>query len=140
MELKRLYFPALVAAGLAIGWSSRASAGPDFGYVYTAGTEEAGETELSLWATDRHGKGDGHYSAQDYRLEVERGISDRFQVSGYVNFAGHHVRGLGGEFDPVNRGFAFQGLSAEFKYQLADPSKDRWGFALYAEPGWSRIH
>jgi len=36
---------------------SARAAGPDFGYVYTTGIEEEGETELSLWATDRRGKG-----------------------------------------------------------------------------------
>ncbi|HEY6049158.1 MAG TPA: DUF6662 family protein, partial [Sphingomicrobium sp.] len=47
-----------------------------FGYTYTADTEERGETELTLWATDRRGKAGGHYDAQDYRLEAERGLTD----------------------------------------------------------------
>jgi len=139
MTLVTRILPAVVAAGLAAIYASSANAAPDFGYVYTADTEERGETELTLWATDRRGKGEGHYDAQDYRLEVERGITDRFQVSGYLNLASHHVRGLDGEFDRVDRDFAFQGLSAEFKYQLRSPEKDRLGIALYAEPGWSRI-
>jgi len=127
-------------AGLAATHAGAAhSAGPEFGYVYTAETEEAGETELSLWATDRRGKGEGRYAAQDYRLEIERGISDRFQLSGYVNFAGHHVKGLGGEFEPLHRSFAFQGLEAEFKHRLLDPDTHGVGLALYAEPGWSRV-
>jgi len=133
------FWPAVVLAGVAALHSTGASAGTDFGYVYTAQTEEPGETELSLWATDRRGKEEGHYDAQDYRLELERGITDRFQVAGYANFAGHHVRRLNGEFDRLNRDFAFSGLSAEFIYQLADPSKKGLGIALYAEPGWSRI-
>jgi hypothetical protein len=130
---------AVAAAVFYLGSSPVQAAAPDFGYVYTAGIEEAGETEISLWATDRRGKGAGHYDAQDYRLEVERGITDRFQMSVYANFAGHHVRGLGAEFEPVDRGFGFQGLSAEFKYQLIKPSKNGFGLAFYAEPGWSRI-
>jgi hypothetical protein len=138
--LNTRYLPALMVAGAAIAAGSPANAaGPDFGYVYTAETEEAGETEVELWATDRRGKGEGHYGAQDYRLEVERGITDRFQVSGYVNFASHHVRGLDGEFERVDRNFAFQGLSAEFKVQLLDPKKKPVGLAFYVEPGWSRI-
>jgi len=131
--------PALACAGLALICGSRAKADPDFGYVYTADIEEPDETELTLWATHRAGKGEGHYDAQDYRIEVERGLTDRFQVSGYANFAGHHVRGFSGEFEPVHRDLAFQGLSAEFKYQLRSPEKRRLGIALYAEPGWSRI-
>jgi hypothetical protein len=130
---------AVVAAALGIVCGGPAIAAPDFGYVYTAATEEAGETELSLWATDRRGKGEGHYDAQDYKLEVERGITDRFGVSAYAKFASHHVHGLDGEFERVDRDFAFQGLSAEFKYQLRAPLHGRLGVTLYAEPGWSRI-
>lgn len=130
---------AVIAAGLAAIYATGASAAPEFGYVYTAETEERGETEVTLWATDRRGKGEGHYDAQDYRLEVERGMTDRFQISGYVNLASHHLRGVDSELEPVDRDFAFQGLSAEFKYQLRSPEKDGFGIALYAEPGWSRI-
>ena len=73
---------AALAGAIVCAISVPAHAGAtDFGYVYTAATEEAGETEVSLWATDRRGKGDGHYDAQDYKLEVERGITDRFGVS-----------------------------------------------------------
>src|SRR5689334_13734556 len=139
MALSTRILAASIAASLAATAADPARASPDFGYVYTADTEERGETELTIWATDRRGKGHGHYDAQDYRLEVERGITDRFQVSGYVNLASHHIRGLGAEFEPVDRDFALQGLSAEFKYQLRSPEKDRFGIALYAEPGWSRI-
>lgn len=123
----------------AVGAPAHAS-GTDFGYVYTTSTEEKGETELSLWATDRRGKGNGHYDAQDYRLEVERGLTDNFQLSGYANFASHHIRGASPELDDVSRSLAFQGLSAEFKYLVRSPSNGRLGIALYAEPGWSRIH
>jgi hypothetical protein len=113
---------ALVGGVILLASTSARAGGPDFGYVYTAETEEAGETEVSLWATDRNGKDQGHYDAQDYRIEVERGVTDRLQVAGYVNFAGHHIRNVGGEFERVDRDIAFQGLSAEFIYQLAAPS------------------
>jgi hypothetical protein len=127
---------ASLGAGLA---APAAAAGPEFGYVYTADIEEPAETELSLWATDRRGEDGGHYDAQDYRIEAERGISEHFQVSGYAEFASHHVRGLSGEFARVDRNFGLQGFSAEFQYQLQSPEKGRAGIALYAEPGWSRI-
>jgi hypothetical protein len=131
---------AIAAIVLTLGLAPRVQAtAPDFGYVYTADTEEKGETEISLWATDRRGKSGGHYDAQDYRLEIERGLSDRLQISAYANFAGHHIRGLGGELAPLDRNFAFGGLSAEFKYQLIKPAKDGFGLSVYAEPGWSRI-
>jgi hypothetical protein len=111
-----------------------------FGYSYTADTEEPGETELALWVTDRRGKDGGHYDAQDYRLEAERGLSERFQVSGYLNFGSHHVHGMAPAFEDVRRNFAFDGASLELKYRLLDEDRHGIGFGLYAEPGWSRIH
>lgn len=111
-----------------------------FGYTYGTETLPRGETELEFWATDRRGKDDGHYDAQDYRLELEHGFSNRFSISGYANFASHHVRGLEPGFEHTDRDFAFQGASAEFKYNILSPYKDELGLTLYAEPGWSRIH
>lgn len=131
--------PVLAGAGLAIAVTTPAWAQTDFGYVYTAQTEEKGETEISLWATDRRGKSGGHYAAQDYRIEVERGITDRFQASIYANFARHQIGGTAPEFEPIHRGFAFEGLSAEFIYAVRPPRDGRVGFAFYAEPGWARI-
>jgi hypothetical protein len=128
-----------MAAAVCLGSVPASAAEPDFGYVYTAHTEEAGETELSLWATDRRGKSPGDYAAQDYRLEVERGITDRFQTAIYAEFAGHQIRNLAPEFEPVHRGFAFQGLTAEFIYAVREPRNGRVGFAFHIEPGWARI-
>src|SRR5690349_2476672 len=110
-----------------------------FGYTYAAETLLKGETEMELWATDRRGKDASHYDAQDYRLEVEHGFTDRFTVSGYANFGGHHIRGLEPEFPSVGRDFAFQGISAEFKYNVLSVDKHGFGLTFYAEPGWSRI-
>jgi hypothetical protein len=111
-----------------------------FGYSYTAQTEEPGETELSLWATDRRGKDQGHYDAQDYRLEAERGLTQRLQMAAYFNFASHHVHGLAPAIGNVQRNLAFDGASFEFIYRLLDEKQHGIGLAVYAEPGWSRIH
>lgn len=118
---------------------ARAAESP-FGYSYTADTEEAGETEVSLWATDRNGKAHGHYGARDYRVEIEHGFTDRFQVAAYLSAASHDIRGVGADFADVHRAPAFDGGSVEFKYRLLDEGRHGIGFAVYAEPGWSRIH
>ena len=110
-----------------------------FGYTYSAEVLPKGGTETELWATDRRGKGEGHYDAQDYRLELEHGFTDRLTVSGYANFVSHNIHG-NPELENTNRDFAFQGLSTEFKYNVLSPYKDGFGLTLYAEPGWSRIH
>jgi hypothetical protein len=110
-----------------------------FGYTYSAEVLPKGKTEAELWATDRRGKAEGHYDAQDYRVELEHGFTDRLTVSGYANFASHHIHGDPG-LDRTDSDFAFQGLSAEFKYNILSPYKNGIGLTLYAEPGWSRIH
>jgi hypothetical protein len=110
-----------------------------FGYTYSAEVLPKGETETELWATDRRGKEDGHYDAQDYKFELEHGLTDRLTVSGYANFVSHHIHD-DPELERTNRDFAFQGVSAEFKYNILSPYKNGFGLTLYAEPGWSRIH
>ena len=135
--MKRLV---MLGLGLAACISAPVRAENPFGYSYTAETEEQGETELGLWATDRRGKDVGHYDAQDYRLEAERGLTERFQVAGYLNFSSHHVHGLEPAFGNVQRNFAFDGASLEFIHRILDEKRHGIGVALYAEPGWSRIH
>lgn len=110
-----------------------------FGYTYSAEVLGKGETETELWATDRRGKAEGHYDAQDYRIELEHGFTNRLTVSGYANFVSHHIHG-NPELDRTDRDFAFQGLSAEFKYNVLSPFKNGVGLTFYAEPGWSKIH
>ena len=129
--------------GLGLAGLAATSAKADeqyFGYTYSAEVLGKGETESELWVTDRRGKAEGHFDAQDYKIELEHGFTDRLTVSGYANFAGHHIRGLEPDFDDTDRDFAFRGLSAEFKYNVLSPYKDGLGLTLYAEPGWSRIH
>lgn len=131
----------LLTVGLAASLAAPIRAEEDpFTYSYTADVEDPGETEAELWVTDRRGKAEGHYDAQDYRLEIEHGFSRRFTASAYLNFASHHISGMEPQLDQVHRNFGFQGVAAEFKYKLLDDDKDGIGFVVYGEPGWSRIH
>lgn len=111
-----------------------------FGYSYGAETLPKSKSEAYLWLTDRRAKEKGHYDAQDYKIEIEHGVTDRLQVSGYVNFASHHIRGLAPDFSSVQRNLGFQGFQASAKYRVLSPYKDGIGLAFYVEPGWSRIH
>src|SRR5438874_812467 len=136
--MKRLMVLGVGLAGLA---ATPAQADEQYiGYTYSSEVLGKGETEMELWATDRRGKGHGHYDAQDYSIELEHGVSNRFSVSAYANFASHHIRGLDPEIEHTHRDFAVQGLSAEFNYSVLSPYKDAIGLTLYAEPRWSRIH
>lgn len=133
--MKRVMMLGFVSAGIAAtpAWADEQY----FGYTYSAELLGKGQTEAEFVATDRRGKSNGHFDAQDYRFELEHGVTNRFSVSGYANFASHHIRN---DEQRVDRDFALRGLSAEFKYQLLSPYKDGIGFTLYAEPGWSKIH
>ena len=135
--MKRYVLVALLAGTFAA--SSAQADERYFGYVYSAEPMPKGETETEFWITDRRGKDEGHYDAQDYRIELEHGFTDRLTVAGYANFQSHNVHGMAGEED-IDRDFAFKGLSAEFKYNVLSPYKDGFGLTLYAEPGWSKIH
>lgn len=109
------------------------------GYSYGAETLPKGKTEAYVWFTDRRGKDEGHYDAQDYQIEVEHGISDKVQISGYLDFVSHHIRGLEPEFEDVDHDFRFQGLQASVKWAALSPYKDGIGLAFYVEPVWKRI-
>lgn len=133
--MKRIILLGLGLAGLAPtpAWADEQY----FGYTYSAELLARGQTEAEFWLTDRRGKDNGHFDAQDYRVELEHGVTNRFSVAGYANFASHHIRN---DEERIDREFALRGLSAEFKYQLLSPYKDGLGVALYVEPAWSRIH
>lgn len=130
----------LLGAGLAGLAATPARADEQyFGYTYSAEVLARGETETELWATDRRGKENGHYDAQDYRLELEHGFTNRLTVSGYANLVSHNIHGSS-DLEDTSRDFAFQGVSTEFKYNVLSPYQNGLGLTLYAEPGWSRIH
>lgn len=109
-----------------------------FAYSYGSETLPAGGTEAYLWATDRRGKGDGDYSAQDYKFELEHGFTNRLQASLYMNFLSVHANGLEPVIEDVNRNFAWNGMQAAVKYSILSPYQDAIGLAVYLEPGFAR--
>lgn len=109
-----------------------------FAYSYGSETLPRGGSEAYLWATDRRGKGDGKYSAQDYKVELEHGFTDWLQGSLYVNFISHNIRGLEPSLDDRSRDFGWNGMQASVKYSLLSPYKDGIGVAIYVEPGFAR--
>ena len=108
-----------------------------FGYSYGSETLPKGSWELYNWITWRTSKGQGSYNALDLKQEIEYGITDRWQASLYLNERYHNIDGL--ESPPDRDQFGFQGVQVSTKYAFLSPYKDPFGFALYAEPGYSRI-
>jgi hypothetical protein len=134
------YHAAALLAGSNLLFATAAHADEQyFGYTYSSDVLAKGDTETELWATDRRSKGEGHYDAQDYRIELEHGFTNRLTIASYANFVSHNIHGSP-DLEGTDRDFAFQGLSTEFKYNVLSPYKDGFGLTLYAEPGWSRIH
>lgn len=136
--MKRFCMGLGLAAACALGSAAQADENL-LGYSYGSETLPKGKTEAYVWITHRAGKDEGTYRATDYKFELEHGLTDRLQMSGYLNFASHKVEGLEPEFEDVNRDFGFQGAQVSFKYAILSPYKDPIGLAVYIEPGYSRI-
>jgi hypothetical protein len=132
----------------AFGWAGRAEADePLFGYIYTTDLQPRGTFELEQWATAGLGKSRGDYKRFKLREEVEYGVTDDFQLAGYVNW--YHVTArrdsvegttsgplVPEDVDPLRRYTAtkFESVSFEAIYRLLSPYKDPFGLALYFEP------
>ncbi|MEP6633153.1 MAG: DUF6662 family protein [Luteimonas sp.] len=117
-----------------------------FGYTYGSDTLPAGGNEAYLWLTQRTGKGEGHYRADDVELEYEHGWTDRFQTSFYLTGRAYDYSG-GAVVDeataaPValHRGLDFDGVKVEMKWNLKSPERNGYGLALYLEPEYSSLH
>lgn len=126
-------------ATLSVLFSTAAQADENlFAYSYGSETLPSGGTEAYLWATDRRGKGEGNYNAQDYKFELEHGFTNRLQASVYMNFLSVHADGLEPVIEDVDRNFAWNGMQASVKYAILSPYQDPIGLAIYLEPGFAR--
>ena len=141
---------ALIAWGAALLALFPASARADeplFGYVYTTDLLPKGKWEVEQWFTDREGQANGHFHHLDMRTEVEYGVTDNFQLAGYLNYryadeAGNSVRGLTEgieipwDHDPTKpyKAARFDGVSVEAIYRVMSPYIDPFGLAIYIEP------
>ena len=122
---------------------------PLFGYTYTTDLLPQGKWELEQWSTNRIQKAHGSFFMQENRTELSYGVTDRFQLSFYANYAWTRadretVDGTtsppetfaGPLFDPnsVFKKSKFIGASVEGIYRVFSPYTDPIGLALYFEP------
>jgi hypothetical protein len=122
---------------------------PVFGYTYTTDLLPRRKFEVEQWSTTRFTKAHGSFWLQENRTEFEYGVSDRFQLSFYANYAATHASGesvdgsttppetfAGPLFDPSKpfRDSKFVGVSLEGIYRVLSPYKHPVGLALYFEP------
>jgi len=122
---------------------------PVFGFIYTTDLLPKGQTEIEQWMTWRHQKAHGYYDQLENRTEFSYGVTDRFQLSGYLNYnwtrAYHNA--VDGKTTPPEQ-FAdfsaspnerfdaarFVGVSVEGIYRVLSPYTDPIGLAFYLEP------
>jgi opacity protein-like surface antigen len=122
-----------------------------FNYTYGAEVMPEGTSQIYQWVTQRSEKAEGSYQATDYRTEYEYGLTNRLQLSLYLDARSHFIEGsapveddgMGGSMDAypdLNRKLGFDGVAAAFKYNILSPYiGNGLGIAVYLEPGYSRI-
>jgi hypothetical protein len=113
-----------------------------FGFTEGTDTAEAGERELSndtVGAFGRRAKKNtsgGRYVSIQNETEFEYGLTDNLTISGSATFAAFDIHRIRGFEDVSTAGFG--GLGAELKWRLLDRRTAPFGFAVSAEPEWSR--
>jgi hypothetical protein len=122
---------------------------PMFGYVYTTDLLPQGKSEIEQWSTWRHQKAHGDFDLLENRTAYEYGVTDAFQLAGYINYSythAYHDTVDGSTLPP--EAFAdyrigpdqhftakrYVGVSAEAIYRLSSPYTSPLGVALYVEP------
>jgi hypothetical protein len=105
-----------------------------FGYVTGAEPTPRGHQETYLWLTNRSDKGAGHYSADDLKLEYERGVTDNLAASLYLKGQSIDTQGIriDGYIPADNKyGMRASGIEASMKYSFLRPALDPIGLASY---------
>ena len=117
-----------------------------FGWIYTLDLQPKGKYEFEQRAQLNHQQ-KGDYDNLKLRTEVEYGLSDNFQIAGYINT--NYVNAYrndkfgetaGGDIpesaDPNKRysNFRFESASVEAIWRITNPVIDPIGVGLYIEP------
>lgn len=124
----------LVALLLAITIAPSTTADENlFGYVSGAETLPEDANELYFWITQRDDKGVGDYTATDFEIEYEHGISPKF--TGAVAILGQSIDTQGILIDGYVPGdetydLRFSGLEGRLKYKFLSPLIHPVGLAM----------
>lgn len=143
MAIKHLMIGASLLA--VFGMAIPASAEENL-WVYAKGTDTRpkGSTEIKLGVISRRGKGDGNgkYTFNDIRPQIEYGVTDRLTIGAELMIFDHDYAildpdlqpnfdtqgGAGGQFNDTQIG----GYEIGFKYNFLSPYKDAFGFSVGA--------
>lgn len=120
-----------------------------FGWIYTTDLHPKGTAEIEQHVFLQDGQSQGAYDNVQLRTEYERGITDNYQASIYLNSRYVRARrnGLDGQtggpdvdfpdgFDTTRSysKFRVESVSLENIWRLRNPITDGYGVALYLEP------
>jgi hypothetical protein len=120
-----------------------------FGWLYTADVQPPGTFEYEHWSFLQHDQAGGTYEYLQNSEELEYGITNRLQVSGYLNWSYVNARrnepdgttaGPGTDIGPDDDPFArytrwhFDSVALEVLYLMLNPLTDPLGLAVYVEP------
>ncbi len=101
-----------------------------FTYTYQSNVLNKGQKELEVWTTVLSGK-ENYYREIQNRVEYEVGLGSNLQVAFYLNSKQK------ASFDTTSGEIVMEPteiyVSNEWKYKLADPVADAFGFAAYGE-------
>jgi len=146
MKIRLLTFAVL--AGMATMPVAHADE-PLFGYIYTTDTLPKDKSELEQWATLREGRSQGTFHLLQTRTEYSYGVTDKFQLSGYMNLAWTKVDGnvpdgstappeVFADYNVPSEGSwsrsRVESFSLEAIYRFASPYTSPVGAAVYIEP------
>lgn len=142
MLLRRFCLPALLALMLTL----KAQAGEgSFGWVYTLDLQPQGTLEFEQRLQLNQGQARGRYDLWQARTELEYGVSENFQLAGYVNTS--HVSAQQNYSDGSTSGWLVpssagdgrysrsrvDGVSVEGVWRFTNPVIDPVGLGLYLE-------
>ncbi len=133
-----LFAAALGASIAAIAWSTEASAtSRPLPFTYTYDTLGEGETELESYvdltpvkATDQSTGKDVWYTATQFQIEYEHGITDRLELGLYLAYQPESVNYVPGTAATLTEGTGFK---ERLKYRLLDEGDCPVDLALYGE-------
>lgn len=121
----------------------------NFGWIYTTDLTPAGKFELEHKSFLQKGQVKGDYTSIINSEEIEYGVTDNFQIAGYLNWSyananrNNNVTGETGgpvtDVDPNTpfdryRETRYESAALEMIYRLKNPLTDGYGLALYLEP------
>ena len=107
-----------------------------FGFTIGSDVGEVGERELEGTVTGRFAKRTGTYDAAATTTSVEFVPIKNLRTEFTGAVVAYDVTGVNGLAD--QRYAAFGGLSADIRYRILDRATAPFGFAVGAEPHWSR--